>query len=212
VATGFAALGIAVAAIGYPVQRDYLDSRWRNFDPNDHLDSAYRWASDVRDARIGLAGTTVGFLGYGFYGKDLSNRVVYLGQRGPHGAFNAIRTCSAFRAAVNDTGLDYLVTGPFLNFAHPSRPIFSPEAGWIRSDPAVSPIRRDGTGTARVTVWKVRGRLDPAGCTRLKAPTTYLPRQTRASVTAFPPAVAARSSGPAPSAAVAARSPAVFRG
>ncbi|MEK6252483.1 MAG: hypothetical protein AABM43_11165 [Actinomycetota bacterium] len=172
----FAALALLVAGIGYPVQRDYLNSRWRDFDPPQHLDSAYRWAGDVRDARIGLAGTTTGFLGYGFYGKDLSNRVVYLGREDPHGSFNAIRTCSAFRRAVNAANLDYLVTGPFLNFAHQSRPKFSPEAGWIRTDPAVRPISRDGAGVARVTAWKLDGRLDPAGCARLRAPTAYLPQ------------------------------------
>ena len=91
--------------------------------PGYDLDSAYRWAQDVRDARIGLAGTTAGFLGYGFYGADLSNRVVYLGEEGPHGAFNAIPTCAAFRAAVNDADLDYLVTSPFLNFIDSDRPV-----------------------------------------------------------------------------------------
>jgi hypothetical protein len=172
----FAALALLIAAIGYPVQRDYLNSRWSDFDPPQHLDSAYRWAAGVRDARIGLAGTTTGFLSYGFYGKDLSNRVVYLGQPGSHGAFNAIRTCSAFRRAVNDAALDYLVTGPFLNFAHQSQPIYSPEFNWVRSDPALRVINRDGTGKARVTVWKLDGKLDPAGCAKLKVATTYLPR------------------------------------
>jgi hypothetical protein len=173
---GFVLLALAVAAIGYPVQRDYLRSRWRDFDPAQHLDSAYRWAAGVRKARIGLAGTTTGFLGYGFYGKDLSNRVVYLGRNDPHGSFNAIRTCFAFRRAANDADLDYLVTGPYLNFAHQSQPKFSPEGDWVRSDPALRPISRDGSGVARVTVWKVDGRLDPAGCKRLGGPTTYLPQ------------------------------------
>jgi hypothetical protein len=172
----FATLAVLVAAIGYVVQRDYLRSRWRDFDPPQHLDSAYRWAAGVRDARIGLAGTTTGFLGYGFYGKDLSNRVIYLGQQDPHGSFNAIQSCSAFRRAVNAADLDYLISGPFLNFAHESQPKFSPEAGWIRTDPAVHPISSDGRGVARVTVWKLNGRLDPAGCAKLKVPTTYLPR------------------------------------
>ncbi len=173
---GLAGLALVVAAIGYPVQRDYLQSRWRNFDPDQHLDSAYRWAADLRDRRIGLAGTTTGFLGYGFHGKDLSNHVQYLGQADPHGSFNAIRTCSAFRRAVNSADLDYLVTGPFLNFAHQSRPKFSPEAGWVRTDPALRPISRDGAGVARVTVWKLDGRLDPGGCADLRVPTTYLPK------------------------------------
>ncbi|MEK6276548.1 MAG: hypothetical protein AABM29_00840 [Actinomycetota bacterium] len=174
-AAGFAILVAGVVAIGYPVQRDYLDSRWRNFDPDQHLDSAYRWAAEVRESRIGLAGTTTGFLGYGFYGPDLSNHVQYLGEEGPHGAFNAIRTCARFREAVNDAELDYLVTGPFLNFIHPSEPLFSPEAGWIATDPALRTVSRDGTGVERVTVWKVDGRLDPAGCARVKVPRTSLP-------------------------------------
>ena len=64
------------------------DERFRNevadeSIPGMHLDSAYRWARGIEDARIGLAGTTAGFAQYGFYGTDLSNRVVYLGDRGP---------------------------------------------------------------------------------------------------------------------------------
>ena len=173
---GAAVVLAAVVAIGYPVQRDYLDSRWRDFDPPQHLDTAYRWAGELRDSRVGLAGTTTGFLGYGFYGEDLSNRVRYLGQEGPHGAFNAIRTCTAFRRAVNDADLDFLVTGPFLNFIHPSRPLYSPEAGWIRTDPAVRTVNRDGAGVERITVWRIDGDLDPAACARLRGPRTYLPR------------------------------------
>ena len=103
------------------------------------LDSAYRWARGIEDARIGLAGTTAGFPGYGFYGTDLSNRVVYLGEEGPHGAFNAIPTCAAFRAAVNAADLDYLVTSPFLNFIHPGNPVPSPEARWLRGEPRRQP-------------------------------------------------------------------------
>ena len=121
------------------------------------LDSAYRWARGVEDARIGLAGTTAGFAGYGFYGTDLSNRVLYLGEPGPHGAFNALPTCAAFRAAVNDAELDYLVTAPFLNFLHPSDPVPSPEARWLRGESAVAPLLRSGP----VTVWKVDGRARP---------------------------------------------------
>ena len=139
-------LVVALVAIGYPLQRHYLENRFANDGtadeqiPGMHLDSAYRWARGVEDARIGLAGTTAGFAGYGFYGTDLSNRVRYLGEEGPHGAFNAIPTCAAFRAAVNDADLDYLVTAPFLNFLHPGDPIASPEARWLRGEDAVRPI------------------------------------------------------------------------
>jgi hypothetical protein len=178
VAAGFAVLALAAVAIGYPVQRDYLRNRYLNEDPETaipgmHLDSAYRWARGVHDSRIGLAGTTAGFLEYGFYGADLSNRVRYLGQAGPHGAFDAIPTCRRFRAAVNAADLDYLVTSPLLNFIHPGDPISSPEAAWLRGEPVVRPIRRSGP----VTVWKVEGRLDPAACDRRNAPLRYVPQQ-----------------------------------
>jgi hypothetical protein len=176
-AAGLAALALAVVALGYPVQRDYLGDRFRNDVPAEErlpgygLDFAYTWAQDVRDARIGLAGTTAGFLGYGFYGSDLSNRVVYLGEEGPHGAFNAIRGCRRFRQAVDDADLDYLVTSPFLNFVDDDRPVRSPEAGWLHGAPQVEPVRRSGD----VVVWKVGGRLDPGACGPQNAPLDALP-------------------------------------
>ena len=53
IVTGFAALALAVVAIGYPVQRDYLRDRFLNADaetsiPGMHLDSAYRWARGIQ--------------------------------------------------------------------------------------------------------------------------------------------------------------------
>jgi hypothetical protein len=173
---GFAALALAVAAIGYPLQRHYLDERFRNevageSIPEMGLSSAYRWARGTEDARIGLAGSTADFAGYGFYGPDLSNEVVYLGAKGPHHAFNAIPTCRRFRAAVNAADLDYLVTSPFLNFLHPEDPIPSPEARWLRGESAVRPVLRSG----EVTLWKVDGRLDPAGCDAANAPLREIP-------------------------------------
>jgi hypothetical protein len=176
VATGFGALALATVAIGYPVQREYLEDRFRNEDPERsipgfELDSAYRWARDVEDSRIGLAGTTAGFLQYGLYGTDLSNRVRYLGARGPHRAFNAIPTCAEFRESVNDAELDYLITAPFLNFLNPSNPIPSPEATWLRGDPAVVPIKRTGP----VTVWRIQNQLNPAACGPINAPVRRVP-------------------------------------
>jgi hypothetical protein len=174
---GFAALALLVVAIGYPVQRHYLEHRFLNDVPVEeripgaNLDSAYTWARDVDDARIGLAGTTAGFLQYGFYGTDLSNRVIYLGEKGPHGAYNAIPTCARFRTAVNAANLDYLVTTPFLNFLDTSSTIPSPEAKWLRGDPAVKPINQSGP----VTVWKLEGKLDPATCGPANAPLERIP-------------------------------------
>jgi hypothetical protein len=177
-AGGTGALLLALVAIGYPLQRHYLEHRFANEGsadesiPGMHLDSAYRWARGVENARIGLAGTTAGFAGYGFYGTALSNRVRYLGEDGPHGAFNAIETCAAFRAAVNDAYLDYLVTAPFLNFLHPGDPVASPEARWLRGEKAVRPVLRNGP----ITVWEVRGDLDPGACGPANAPLREVPQ------------------------------------
>jgi hypothetical protein len=176
-AASLGALALVLVAIGYPLQRDYLDERFRNDLPADQrlpgygLDSAYAWAQEVEDSRIGLAGTTAGFLGYGFYGPDLSNRVLYLGEGGEDGAFNAIRSCGAFRAAVNEADLDYLVTAPFLNFLEPGRPIPSPEAGWLRGEAGAVRMR----GSGGVAVWRLEDDLDPAACGAANAPLRSLP-------------------------------------
>jgi hypothetical protein len=177
IVAGFAALTLLIAAIGYPVQRHYLRHRFLNDVsaeeriPGANLDSAYTWARDIGDARIGLAGTTAGFLQYGFYGTDLSNHVIYLGEKGPHGAYNAIPTCTSFRAAVNAANLDYLVTTPFLNFIDPSTPIPSPEAKWLHGDPAIKPINQSGP----VTIWKLEGKLNPEACGPANAPLESIP-------------------------------------
>jgi hypothetical protein len=162
IAGGFAALALLLVGIGYPLQRHYLRDRFAlgSEIPGMNLEAAYAWTRDKSDTRIGIVGTTAGFLQYGFYGTDLSNDVIYLGEKGPHGAFDAIPTCAAFRAAVNDADVEYLVTAPFLNFLHTDQPVRSPEAGWLRNDPAATPIIRSGS----VTVWKLNGKLDPSAC------------------------------------------------
>jgi hypothetical protein len=180
VIAGFAVLAIAIAAIGYPVQREYLEDRFANEDPATAipgmgLDSAYAWARGVEDSRIGLAGTTAGFLQYGLYGTDLSNQVRYLGQKGAQGAFNAIPTCKEFRTAVNDADLDYLVTAPFLNFIEPEQPISSPETTWLQGEEALTAIDREGL----VTVWTVEGKLDPATCGPASRPLRRVPQQPK---------------------------------
>jgi hypothetical protein len=178
---GVGVLLVAVVALGYPLQRHYLDGRFANAGskeeqiPGMDLNKAYRWARGIHHSRIGLAGTTAGFAGYGFYGTDLTNRVIYLGQKGPRGAYNAIPTCAAFRAAVDAADPGYLVTAPFLNFLHPGNPIPSPEARWLRGEKGVRPILREGA----VTVWKVTGELDPASCGARNAPLREIPNTPR---------------------------------
>jgi hypothetical protein len=173
VLSGFVALLVLIFALGYPLQRHYLENRFDASSevPGLQLDSAYQWARDKSHTRIGLAGTTAGFLSYGFYGTDLSNHVIYLGKKGPHGAYNAIPTCEAFRTAANAANLDYLVTTPFLNFIHTGDPIPSPEATWLKGDKAAVPIHHDGP----TTIWRIDGRLDPSACGPVNAPLHRIP-------------------------------------
>jgi len=172
-ALSLVALTVLILALGYPLQRHYLRDRFEPGSgiPRMNLEAAYAWARDLEDTRIGIVGTTAGFLQYGFYGTDLSNHVVYLGEKGPHGAFDAISTCTAFRAAVDAADLEYLVTAPFLNFLNPSKPIPSPETRWLRGDPAATPVNRSGP----VTVWKLNGKLDPSACGPANRPLRRVP-------------------------------------
>jgi hypothetical protein len=173
IAGAFITFALLILAIGYPLQRHYLRDRFAAGSevPGLQMEVAYRWARDQQDTRIGVAGTTAGFLQYGLFGTDLSNHVVYLGEKGPHGAYSAIPTCTAFRTAVNTADLEYLVTSPFLNFIHTSTPISSPEAVWLHGDPAATPIGRSGS----VTIWKLNGKLDPSACDSTNAPLRRIP-------------------------------------
>ena len=78
-------------------------------------------------------------------------------KRAPTAPTTRSRPAPRFRAAVNDADLDYLVTSPFLNFLHPSKPVPSPEARWLHGSGGAEPLFREG----EVTVWKITGPLQP---------------------------------------------------
>jgi hypothetical protein len=174
-AGGFAVLALLLVVIGYPTQRHYLHDRFGPDSglPGQEMNSAYLWARDVSDAHIGIVGTTAGFYQYGLYGADLSNEVTYIGENGPHAAFNPIPDCQQFREAVDAAHLDYLVTSPFFNFLNASEPVASPEADWLRGSSGVEAVDTEGL----VTVWRVNGSLDPTGCGSQNAPLHYMPQQ-----------------------------------
>ena len=178
VVAGFAALPLAVVAIGYPVQRDYLRDRFattvaERASPACISTPPTAGRASIEDARIGLAGTTAGFLQYGFYGTDLSNRVATSAQRARTAPSTRSRPAAAFRAAVNAADLDYLVTSPFLNFIHPDKPDRLAGGRLAARRAGGEPIGRSGP----VTVWRVRGRLDPAACGPANAPLREIPQQ-----------------------------------
>ena len=157
VALAVGALGIAVAA-GYAEQDHYLTHRYEDTGRVQDLAGAVRWSRDVRDARIALGGIRGVFTQYPFYGTDLSNRVQWLGERGPHDDYLRIPNCRQWRRAIDAGRYTHVVTtfDPYL----PGNLRNSPEGRWTQSDPNTRVILRDGP----VRVFDVSGPLDPAGC------------------------------------------------
>ncbi len=156
-----AVLAVAIAGVGWAKQDDYFAHRYsRAEDFRFQLDDAVRWAKPTSDLRIAVAGTSGAYNQYGFYGDDVSNYVQYIGRHLPEADFRAIESCPAFRQAVNDGDYDYLVTTPALDLNNPSTAETSPERGWVINDPAVEEIVHSG----RVSVFRINGELDPAGC------------------------------------------------
>lgn len=163
VVTGLVALLVFV--LSWPLAERYFDDRYRDFEPENGLAAPYRWAGNTSYSAIGLAGTVAGFRQYGFFGADLSNRVTYIGKESPAGGFQVIESCPAFLREVDRSGVEYLVTSPFLNFARPASPRPSPESRWVATDEAFDPIVVDGP----VSVWRLTGEPAPSSCRRLPA-------------------------------------------
>jgi len=149
--------GVAIAG-GYVAERHYLQNRYQDTGQSQDLDQALRWAADIRDARIAVAGIRGVFTQFPFYGTDLSNEVQWLGQRGPHDAYNRIPDCRQWREAINAGHYTHVVTtfDPYL----PGTMRNSPEGRWTESDPNARVVVKQGP----VRVFQITGPLDPAGC------------------------------------------------
>jgi hypothetical protein len=156
-AASVAAVSAVGIAVGWKAQQVYLDGRYET--PGARHAKTWQWARDLKDARIAISGL---FLQYPLYGSDLSNRVQYLGHRGPHGNFSPARDCGEWRRLINAGRYGYVATAPLMYpwYAKPARE--TAEAHWTRSDPAAREIQRDG----KVSVFRIDGHLDPERCPR----------------------------------------------
>jgi hypothetical protein len=129
---------------------------------------AYDFARLQHDKRIGIVGSSEIIFGqYGFYGADLSNRVQYIGVPGPNGTYRLATTCRQFRHRINAGDYDYLILSKFTQDsteADYSYPIYA----WVKSDPALKLVIAEPTIYPQPDyVYKVTGKLDPAGCANL---------------------------------------------
>jgi hypothetical protein len=158
------ALVLAGAAGGYAWQRRYLHGRYA-FQPGvSFLSHVWARFRDIHHARVGIVGTFGGFFSYPLFGLDDSNRVQYVGLRGPHGSFTAITSCPRWRAAVNAGRLQYVVTTPARDPWQPKRLTLSPESAWTASDPAAHLLYSRRANGQRVAVYELSGQLNPGGC------------------------------------------------
>lgn len=159
-----AAVVVAVAAAGYPVQKHYLTVRY-TFRPSvSRLSGVWAYFRKVHHARVGIAGTYAEFFSYPLFGLDDTNRVTYVARHGPHGSFTPITSCREWRRSVNAGHFKYLITTPDRDYWRASQLQPAPEGGWTRSDPAAHLlIRRRVTGQP-VEVFVLHGSLSQAGC------------------------------------------------
>ncbi|MFL5834758.1 MAG: hypothetical protein ACJ76B_12395 [Solirubrobacterales bacterium] len=152
------AVGLAVVlavAVGYPVQRHYLESRYEDpsFTSAPGLNAAFAWARDVSDARIATTSTRQ----YPLFGTDLSNHVQYLGIEQPHGGFEAPANCRQYLQVLNEGGYDFVVAT--LDREGTKRHAFPPQVRWTEGPRAKVVLRE-----APTVVFRLKGPLGPSTC------------------------------------------------
>ncbi len=147
-------LVLLVVAVGYPVQRHYLQGRYE--DPSfttPGLNAAFKWAQGISGARIATTSTRQ----YPLYGKDLSNHVDYIGIEQPHGGFTAPTSCRTWRRLLNAGNYDYVVASR--DRIEPNKPTYPATARWTEAPETTVFLREPPT-----VVLKLRTQLDPSAC------------------------------------------------
>jgi hypothetical protein len=145
---------IAAIAIGYPVQRHYLESRYS--DPSfttPGLNAAFKWSRSISGARIATTSTRQ----YPLFGTDLSNRVDYIGIEQPHGGFTAPTTCQTWRRLINEGDYDFVVAS--FDRTAAGKEQYPPSAAWTSDPNATLVLSKPPT-----KVFKLKGVLDPSAC------------------------------------------------
>jgi hypothetical protein len=153
-------LGVAGIAVGYSGTRDYLRRRYTGKYGPAAVYKLWRWARGLHHAQIALVGTFGWFFGYPLWGVDDSDRVTYVGHRGPHGSFRPITSCRAWRTALNRGHYQYVVTtARAITFT--TQLVHSPEDNWTRTDPAARLVLSPSWA---IQVFRLTGPLHPDRC------------------------------------------------
>jgi hypothetical protein len=131
---------------------------------------AYDFARLQQNKRIGIAGSSEIIFGqYGFYGGHLNNYVQYIGAQGPDGTYRLPTSCPQFRRLINAGHYDYLILSQYTQDS-PDAPYWFPIYAWVKTDPALKLVVAEPDIVPEPDyVYKVTGKLDPAGCANLGA-------------------------------------------
>jgi hypothetical protein len=168
VAAAIGAVVLLAVVLGRAQQVQYADQHYTKttlFLGEGGPQKAYAFAQHQHDKRIGIAGSSEIIFGqYGFYGNDASNAVKYIGVPGPDGTYRLATTCKAFRREINAGDYDYIIISQATQDSE-EVPYWYPIYAWVKNDPALELVVAEPTIVPQPDyVFKVKGRLDPAGC------------------------------------------------
>ncbi|HEY5943493.1 MAG TPA: hypothetical protein VIT89_11625, partial [Solirubrobacterales bacterium] len=145
---------LLVIAVGYPVQRHYLESRYK--DPTftaPGLNAAFAWSRDISNARIATTSTRQ----YPLFGTDLSNHVQYLGTEQPHGGFEAPKNCQTYLQLLREGDYDYVIATS--DRVEAGKSPYPPQVQWTKDAGAKPILRKPPT-----VVFELPEDLDPSAC------------------------------------------------
>jgi hypothetical protein len=147
------ALMLAVV-IGYPIQRHYLESRYKapTFTAPG-LNAAFAWSRDITGARIATTSTRQ----YPLFGTDLSNQVQYLGIEQPHGGFKPPANCRQYLQLLKEGDYDYVIATR--DREEPGKPSYPPSAKWTEAAGGKALLRKPPA-----VVFELPTHLRPSAC------------------------------------------------
>ena len=155
-AGAFLAVVVLAVAVGYPVQRHYLENRYK--DPSfaaPGLNAVFGAARSVSGERIATTTTRQ----YPLFGTDLSNRVEFVGRHEADGGFVAPTSCEEWRRLIDEGEYEYVVASrdriepglsPYPESARwtegPNARVILREPPTVVSTAAILSAMRDATG------------------------------------------------------------------
>ncbi len=174
VAGAAAVLVLLAVVLGRAQQVQYAEQHYQNplpFLGEGGPRKAYTFAHNQEHKRIGIIGSSQIIFGqYGFYGHELNNDVEFIGQNGPNGTYRLPTSCRQLRRLINEGDYDYLIMSQYTQDLGPynaeiENPYQFPVYAWVKNDPAVKLIIEEPAIVPQPDyVFKVNGKLDPAGC------------------------------------------------